>query len=629
MKYLNVVALLTMLFLFVNIFPAQAQTDKELLEELMEEEQDAVNALVLYPEDVRQDIFVSTLHPEALIKMESIQTRTSAAFREVMESLPQSSQETLWDLTRYPGLIHQLALQRTGSEKSIEAVLADYPEVIHRRARDANSDRDLPLVTIDELNHSAESAFNSILNEYPPEVQQSLRALTELPEVLTILTENIRLTLLVGHVYEKDPDWVLHMADSLNLEVARQNAQEIEDWKTSLENDPEAMEELNASVKTYNEEYGYDDSYYDYDREDFYEESRDEVIVRYHYYYHYPYWFSYPYWYQYPHWRYYPNWYDWGFYYYPDRPVFIVGLPSFHFTYWFFDHGHHHRHYPHLSAHFVKHYHGHRRAGSSITTSVNNWHHRNRDIVSDNWLKDDGRLPKRFKEYGEFESSREKYNNEHPKQIISRKDYVTRNEKKYPTLATSTKEQKIKTEARKKTSYKEPVKSRIDKPAKVQKQKTIDPAKPKVDKPSKVKKQKTIDPVKPKVDKPTKVKKQKTIDPVKPKVDKPTKVKKQKTIDPVKPKVDKPTKVKKQRTVNPKISKKKKDKPTRKPDNISKQAPKVNKGQDYHKNTWEKSKTKKTNTRTTTQPKVKPKTKTIPRKSTPKKTKQKKSGGGE
>ncbi len=539
-KIYRLLALTIALLIGLN-FHSFAQSDKELLEDLIAEEQDAVNALVLYPSETRLAIFNSTLHPEALIKMESIQSRTSTAFQEMMQSHPQSSQEIIWDLTRYPGLIHQLALYRTKQKTSLQNILSAYPEVIHRRAKEAVDNHDLPLVAVDQLNHAAESAFNNVLDEYPPEIQQSLQELIELPEVLSLLTEHIRLTILVGHVYQQDPQWVIQKADSAHLEVARQNAEELSDWKASLENNPEALEELNASMEAYQDEYNYDDDYYDYEYYD--DDSYDEVIIRHHYYsYHYPYWFGYPSWYAYPRWRHYPSWYDWGFYYYPNRPIIIIGLPSFHFNHWFFHHPHHHYHYPHLSAHYVSHYNGHRRSGSSVTTTVGNWRHRNNDVISDKWMKDDGKLANRFKEYGEFETSREKHNKVSPQKSVSKKEYLNRNQSKYPGLDKSVKDKKVQKADQKKAKWDTAPKPKIK-----------DKTKPKV---------KKTDKRKPDY-----------------KVTKP-----------------KPSKKKDTRIIKPKTK-------TRK-------APKIKKGKNYHKNVWEKSKTRrtkppKTNRTKTTRPKVK------------------------
>lgn len=443
MNRLSIILPLFSVFLFVFSAKIVGQTEKELLAELTTEDEEAIKALVLYPEDTRLNILEATRHPEALIKIESIQTQTSTAFRELLESYPQSTQEMIWDLTRYPGLIDQLVATGGDSEARVKKVLKDFPDIIHERAENAVRYNYHELAEINTLNRNAESAFGSLLNEYPPRAQAAFQALIELPEVLEILTENIRFTVLVGDLYEKEPDWVIRQADSLALEVARENAQELEDWKTSLADNPEAMDELRSSAEEFAEEYGYDDDYYDYEDDDLYYDD-DEVHVVHHYYYdyHYPYWFGYPYWYYYPRWRVYPYWYDWGFYLGPGRTMVVIGMPSFYFTHWYFYHPYHHYHYPHLSTHFVNHYYGHRSSASSVRSGVNDWRSRNREVITDDWLRDDGRLTSRFEEYGKFEADRAKYNRAHPDKTKSQAEYAERYAKRYPSLSKAAKERK-------------------------------------------------------------------------------------------------------------------------------------------------------------------------------------------
>ena len=431
------ITILTLLLALGHFNYTPAQSDKELLSQLVAEDQDAINALILYPEDTRLSILEATLHPEALIKLESIQSQTKAAFQELMGNYSRSTQEMIWDLTRYPDLVHRLALVDPNSNREIKNVLKDFPEVIHRRAREAATDYHFLMVEIDQLNNSADAAFNSLLSEYPEPTQLALRELIELPEVLTILTENIRLTVLAGDVYRKDPAWVLQKADSFHLEVARRNAEEIENWKTSLENNPDALDELKSSAENYESEYGYDDEYYEYEYDDLYYDGEVEnVVVRHYYHYNYPYWFGYPTWYYYPRWRLYPAWYDWGFYINPYGSCMVINLPSFHFMHWYFYRPHHHYYWPHLSAHFSSHYYGHRPTGhnSSITVTVDNWRNTNRDVVTDEWLRDDGRLRDRFKEYGKFESARNKYNRSHPQKPQTQKEYLDRNTRRFPKM---------------------------------------------------------------------------------------------------------------------------------------------------------------------------------------------------
>jgi len=291
---------------------ASAQTDKELLAQMVEENQKAVDALVLYPAETRQDILEVALFPEALIKLENMQATTAAGFKKTMEPYAKETQEMLWELTRYPGLVRQLAWESGGSKTGIERVLAGYPEEIHDKALRAGLDYFSVLKQIDDLNEAAESAFQTIISAYPSKTKAALNRLLELPEVLSLLTENIRLTILAGDLYRREPAWILRQADSLNLVVARRNAQEVEDWKTSLEENPQAKEELMTAAQTYAEENGYQDYSYDddlYDGDVYYEgqAERPVRIVERHYH-HYPYWFGYPYWYDAPRWRPYPWW---------------------------------------------------------------------------------------------------------------------------------------------------------------------------------------------------------------------------------------------------------------------------------------------------------------------------------
>ncbi|NUO00128.1 MAG: hypothetical protein HUU01_05880 [Saprospiraceae bacterium] len=296
------------------------------------------------------------------------------------------------------------------------------------------------LKQIDGLDEAAEAAFEAVIATYPPRTKTALHRLLELPEVLSLLTENIRLTILAGDLYRKDPAWIRHQVDSLNLVVARRNAQELEAWKQSLEDNPKVKAELMEAARTYADENGYQDNLYDddlYDGDIYYEgqPERPVPIVERHYH-HYPYWFGYPYWYDYPRWRPYPWWWEWGFYY-PDRPytIIVIGLPSYHFTHWYFYHPWHHNRWCHLSDHFVRHHNRHHDSGGSITAGVTVWQKQHRALISEAWLKDDGRRVERFREFGKFEAERDKYNRSNPDKTLNERDYLDRNANRYPELS--------------------------------------------------------------------------------------------------------------------------------------------------------------------------------------------------
>jgi hypothetical protein len=426
-----------------------AQPNSSYSVELNEEEQTAVNALVLYPKTTRSIIMKASSHPEAIVRIESIQLKTSEAFKSLLQQYPESAQATLWDLTRYPNLIERLS-----SGESLPSLLPDYPEVVHTGIRLAKSQYSEVIASIQELNQKATSAFEDTWQNYPVEDQEALRSLIELPEVLSLLTEHVRLTIIVGDLYKRNPVWIEQKADSLHLIVAREQAQELEDWKQSIKDNPKVMDDLKASANVFKEEntdlteyeYDYDDDeYFDSVEDDLYYENQaeEERVIHHYYHYNYPYWFGYPYWYDYPRWRPYPTWWDWGFYWTPNQTIVVFGLPSFHFTNWYFYYPNHHYHYPHLSAHFVNHYYGHRAHGSSITTSVNTWASRNRQVVNEDWLRDDDRLPKRFEEFGKAEMARNKYNSKYPNRVLSQTEFVEKNKNRYPELNKSVRKTQI------------------------------------------------------------------------------------------------------------------------------------------------------------------------------------------
>ena len=414
------------------------QSDSTLLSNVTEEEQAAINALVLYPEATRRQILVASLHPEILIKLENMQATTQTAFTELLTALPQTTQEQLWDLTRYPGLIPRLvALPRT-DRAGLQAVLAAYPEVIYTPATLAFDQHADVLAGIQDIEASAAAALEAILEPYPAPVRESIRALTELPEVLSLLTENLRLTILLGDQYRTQPEQVVRQLDSLNLVVARDNARELEDWKADLERDPEIAAELGYAAESYPENEAYDDLYYDPAYAEY--EPVDETeapVTEIHYYYHYPYpyWFGYPYWYSYPRWRPYPQWYEWGFVYRPARGLVVFRLPAYHFVYWYFDHPYHHVWWPQLSATFVRHFQRHRNYNSGITTGVARWQRQNRTVITDRWLHDDEQLASRLREYGDFEVDRRRYNERRPDRPLAPRAYLERNTRRYPELS--------------------------------------------------------------------------------------------------------------------------------------------------------------------------------------------------
>jgi len=439
-SYLKVVVVLSWMVLPMFVF---AQTEKELLAQLLDEEQSSVEALALYPVATRTAILEAAKYPEALIKMESLQSRTSAAFKTLLDNYPLTLQEKVWDLTRYPGLVATIVEGGPKMGIDFDVALQDFPPEILQRARELSYDH-FPLLTeVHRLNRQWDGAYRELVANYPAVTRDALQQLVELPEVLSLLTDNIRLTVLVGDLYRKNPVWLLQQMDSLNIVVAEARAKEVEAWKASIKADPQAEAELRQSAEAYADEYGYDDEYYDYDDVYYEQDDRYNTLIEYHYYhYNYPYWFGYPHWYPYPRWRPYPYWYDWGYYMGPGNVIVIVDLPSYWFVNWYFYQPWHHYYYPHLSSRYANHYYGHRGSSASITSNVRNWHDRNRDIVTDEWLNKARTDANAFREYGKFETERERYNQANPTKAATPQAYLDKNRKRYPDLSATVERKK-------------------------------------------------------------------------------------------------------------------------------------------------------------------------------------------
>ena len=440
-KYIAI--FLSMLMAFFSNAQIEGQ-DIDIIKELAQEEQEIIEALVLYPKEIRELIFEASTHPEVIIKLANVQSRTSEQFKTLLMKYPIEAQKAVWEMTRYPNLIGQLAEQPENSEE----ILKQYPEEVHEYSRTAIKDQFSLLQEVDRLDKLSQYSFKSIIDPLPEESKKVFNELIQYPEILVLLNQNIELTILGGDFYKKAPELVRRHADSLNMVVARQQAIELENWKNQLENDPEALEELQQATQEFSDEYDYDeanitegkeqevidDLYYDDEEYDYDEE--EIRTVEYHYY-HYPYWFGYPYWYAYPRWRPYPFWYEWGYYWTPYGSVVVYHMPSPFFMHWYFYNPYHHYRYTHLSNHCINHYYGHRSSGSSVVGAVKSWRTTNREVVKENWLENETKRIPALKEFGKMEEARITYNEKHPTGVVSEKEYLQKHENKYPNLSNS------------------------------------------------------------------------------------------------------------------------------------------------------------------------------------------------
>ncbi|MEI6816129.1 MAG: hypothetical protein WCL14_05935 [Bacteroidota bacterium] len=405
-----------------------AQDDERaLLKQMIKEDRTAIDAISMYPHDIRRDIFIAAKYPEIIVRLESMQKKTQEQFNNLLSPYNRDEQEKIWNLTRYPNLIADLASGRRKSEGDISEILRNYPEEIHKTAMEEGLNNFNLLVTINSMNMDYDTSFESMLNGYPDDAVNAYRELIKQPEILNILSDNMQLTIVIGDVYRKTPDWVMHKSDSANLALATKNAKETEEWKESMNNDPEAQKEYVEAAQEYANENGYSS-------DDYSTPLAPNASV--YYTNSYNWWFGYPSWYPYEYWDPYPYWYDWGFYYGPGRTIIFFGMPSPWLMDWYFYYPEHHHRWCHLSNHYYNYYYIHResRHSNSVSRSVDGWRRRNSDIVNDDWDRNPDKRTQYFKEYGQMESARAKYNKENPQHSVDRSQYLAKNQGKYPSI---------------------------------------------------------------------------------------------------------------------------------------------------------------------------------------------------
>ena len=347
------------------------QSEKEMIKTMMDEDRSVIDALVMYPEDTRNEIFQISTHPELLIRIQNLQTKSKEKFQAILAEKKQEEQEKFYNLLRYEGLLKDLASNDDLTGKQLDEILSKYPKEIHETGKDLYKKNFKDLQQILNLNNDIIGTFNTMIASYSEESQNAASSLIKLPETLSLLVENLNLTILIGDLYKKEPEWVRHKADSINLEIARQEAEELEDYKQQLEDDPEAYKEMLEAA----EQYSSDNSIKNYNEE--IDTDPTNTVT-----YHYSYWYGYPHWYTTPLWAPVPWYYHTGFYFGPGGGAVFIGMPSPYYMGW------HYTYYPnryvYLNSHYHRHYYRHPYSHGGFHNSVNIHINRNNNIIVNN-----------------------------------------------------------------------------------------------------------------------------------------------------------------------------------------------------------------------------------------------------
>ncbi len=405
-------------------FLTRAQTDRDVLDNLLVQDSVDMNTLAGYPETSRNAALEMAAHPESITRLHDLRRNSNENFKNALSALSQYEQQRIYNLARYDGLIAALVKGGKKTTPQVKEILKSYPADAANDAIYCNEQYHNLLVTIQTQNENFSASYNEVVGGFPPATQNAIRELMNQPEVISLLAGNMPMTVRLGDLYARNPELVKQKLAERNLELARQRALDAEEWKASIKNNPGASAELQDAAKEYARDQGYSSSEY---------QETDPVIIEHYHYVPYPYWCGYPWWYENPYWYPYPYWYHWGFYYWHGEMVW-TGYPSWYFMYWHFHNPHHFYHYPHLSDAYITHYYGPRRSSAANTRIVQKWADENRGRFTTGFLKNDGKRAERLQEYGKMEMAVEKIQKENPARNIDRNTYIRENKKEYPAL---------------------------------------------------------------------------------------------------------------------------------------------------------------------------------------------------
>jgi hypothetical protein len=297
------------------------------------------DAIATYNADVRQNILLASMYPQILTQIQNRQNQTVSSFQGMISDFRQAKQAWFYTLTRYPNLIHTLAILPDGKDKDdVYKLLPNQDENLQTAAWKLYHNEKDDLVQIDNMQMSAQQDFEKSIQNLDTPTKEAFEKLATLPDVLTLLTNNINLTAKLGERYKDNSIQVAGELTTLHDSLTLKNETEMASFRKQLAENPQAQQEFNQAVKDYANANGYNPQNQYNNNQNYYSNP-------------YSYWFGYPSWYGSPMW--YPGAYGYnmGFGLGFGGGMFGYGLPYYGFSNWFINTGYYYR-YPTLYRQF-------------------------------------------------------------------------------------------------------------------------------------------------------------------------------------------------------------------------------------------------------------------------------------
>ncbi|HEY9049106.1 MAG TPA: hypothetical protein VIN08_24565 [Ohtaekwangia sp.] len=320
MKHRIVVFLLLATLMLVRTARSQSFMDS-----LAREDHEISSSIAPYPADVRAAILDASQYPQVLVKLERLQARTSQSFQDLVSGYSREDQQVLYQASRYPDVVTQLVNAGANASQA-GSIVKTVPDEAQKDILAAYNNHYKDLSRMNDLYQSSENSMQKVIAKYPDNVQQSFRRIVSMPDVMTLLTDNIDVTVGLGEAYQADPNGVKQQLDSLHDQLQQQNDKDLAAYKNEVDNDPKLQAEMKKAADEFATQYNQPDNP-TYVANNYYDNTP------------YPYWFGYPYWYTSAMWYPQPLYFQTGFYYGPSGNIIVCGLPSHLYANWFFGFG--------------------------------------------------------------------------------------------------------------------------------------------------------------------------------------------------------------------------------------------------------------------------------------------------
>lgn len=188
-----------------------------------------LEALALYPNDIRAAILELSTHTELIVKLGLIQEKSQEAFQEIISIETEEVQKNLWELLRYPGLVEDLVEGGPKSKIELKDITASYPEEINDISMEIGVGQYDKLVSINQIDQEVNHTLEVLLKQYDDDTEEKVKLLLMFPEVLHIIVDNLDAAVLVGNEYQRNPALVLSQLEDMKLEVAQKHQKDIDD----------------------------------------------------------------------------------------------------------------------------------------------------------------------------------------------------------------------------------------------------------------------------------------------------------------------------------------------------------------------------------------------------------------